>query len=233
MMKSTILLQDGASIGEKSPRYDKSMNGTINGSMRPLDKGFARLVQRLLLPKDGGAPSSVVFAGVGESRSSAIVCGSAAVALAAATTKSVCIIDADTTERKSVHLLGIDSGQAKLSSDASIHQVCTRLNDNLWTAGAAGLGWTAAPPMPSVVAETVSLLRREVDYVFINAGDAVSDLTAASVGQSVDGLVLVLEANATRRTLARNVVEVMKATGVVVLGAVLHNDRMCKSAAAK
>jgi hypothetical protein len=120
-----------------------------------------------------------------------------------------------------------------VSSGSSIHQVCTRLNDNLWVAGAAGLGWTAAPPMPGVVAETVSLLRREFDYVFINAGDALSDFTAASVGQSVDGLVLVLEANATRRTLAHNVVEVMKATGVAILGVVLHNDTTYKSTAAK
>jgi Mrp family chromosome partitioning ATPase len=87
--------------------------------------------------------------------------------------------------------------------------------------------------MPEDVATTISMLRREFDYLFINAGDAVSDLTAASVGQSVDGLVLVLKRNATRRALARNVAQVMKAGGVVVLGAVLHNDRLFARAAPK
>lgn len=232
-MKSTTRMQNRASSEAESPFYDKRMNGARNGSTRALDEGFTRLAQRLLLAKDGGSPSSIVFAGIGEPNSSAVVCGSVAVALADATTKSICIVDADRTERKLFQLFGVDSDYGEQPSGASIHQVCIRLHDNLWIAGPAELGWAAAPPMPEDVATTISMLRREFDYLFINAGDAVSDLTAASVGQSVDGLVLVLKRNATRRALARNVAQVMKAGGVVVLGAVLHNDRLFARAAPK
>ena len=50
----------------------------------------------------------------------------------------------------------------------------------------------------------------------------VQDVEAIALGQIADGLVLVLEANATRRESALRIAETLRATQIRVLGAVLN-----------
>jgi succinoglycan biosynthesis transport protein ExoP len=65
-------------------------------------------------------------------------------------------------------------------------------------------------------------LRKEFDYVLIDAPPLNMYSEGFALGQLADGLVLVLEANATRRETATKVAERLNATEVKILGAVLN-----------
>ena len=65
-------------------------------------------------------------------------------------------------------------------------------------------------------------MREEFDYVLIDTPPLNQYDDAVVLGQFADGLVLVLEANATRREPALRVVENLRAAQVQVLGAVLN-----------
>jgi Mrp family chromosome partitioning ATPase len=66
-------------------------------------------------------------------------------------------------------------------------------------------------------------LRESFDYVLIGATAIESDPEAMLFAQASDGIVLVLEANATRRYRVENTKEYLRAANVPLLGAVLNN----------
>jgi Mrp family chromosome partitioning ATPase len=66
-------------------------------------------------------------------------------------------------------------------------------------------------------------LRREFDYVLIGAPPVNLFAETLVLGQIADGLVLVVQANATRRDAARKAKESLQDANVRVLGAVLDN----------
>jgi succinoglycan biosynthesis transport protein ExoP len=65
-------------------------------------------------------------------------------------------------------------------------------------------------------------LREEFDHVLIDAPPLSQYADAISLGQLTDGLVLVLEANSTRRESAIKVMENVRRSNIQVLGAVLN-----------
>ena len=65
-------------------------------------------------------------------------------------------------------------------------------------------------------------LRQEFDFVIIDVPPLTPYSDAIGLGQIADGLVLVLEANSTRREAAFQVAENLRAANVRILGAVLN-----------
>jgi Mrp family chromosome partitioning ATPase len=65
-------------------------------------------------------------------------------------------------------------------------------------------------------------LRSEFAYVLIDAPPLNSYADAVALAQATDGIVLILEANSTRRESALKITEQLQAAGVSVLGAVLN-----------
>ncbi len=65
-------------------------------------------------------------------------------------------------------------------------------------------------------------LRNEFDYVLIDSAPMNTNAEGALLGQLADGLVLVLEANSTRREAAVRITESLRSSNVRVLGAVLN-----------
>jgi len=65
-------------------------------------------------------------------------------------------------------------------------------------------------------------LRKEFDYVIVDVPALNESADAIALGQQVDGLVVVLEANSTRREAASKVVENLRAAKIRILGAVLN-----------
>lgn len=68
-------------------------------------------------------------------------------------------------------------------------------------------------------------LRREFEYSIIQGPAAGESSEAAAFGQSADGIVLVLAAHVTRRTLAFKIKETLEAAHVRLLGTVLSERR--------
>ncbi len=65
-------------------------------------------------------------------------------------------------------------------------------------------------------------LRKEFDYVLIDSPPLNMCSDSVVLGQLSDGVILVLEANATRREAVLRVAEELRARHVQVLGAVLN-----------
>jgi Mrp family chromosome partitioning ATPase len=70
--------------------------------------------------------------------------------------------------------------------------------------------------------ERLAELRSAFDYVLIDAPPLNSYADAMVFGRLADGVVLVLEANATRREAALRVAESLRSAKISVLGAVLN-----------
>jgi Mrp family chromosome partitioning ATPase len=66
-------------------------------------------------------------------------------------------------------------------------------------------------------------LRKEFGYLLVDAPPLGADIIASVLGQVTDGVVLVLEAHATRRATARRAKETLEAANVPLLGTVLNN----------
>jgi Mrp family chromosome partitioning ATPase len=71
--------------------------------------------------------------------------------------------------------------------------------------------------------ERVIELRQVFDYLVIDAPPLNAYADAIALGRLVDGVVVVLEANETRREAALRVTESLRASKIPVLGAVLNN----------
>jgi len=107
---------------------------------------------------------------------------------------------------------------------APIIDFTVRIAGNLWllpsgssTAEAHGL--FASPQLCSRIAE----LREVFDYVLIDAPAFGSNSDAVMLGQMSDGVILVVEANCTRRETARMAKETFEGARVKLLGAILNN----------
>ncbi len=68
----------------------------------------------------------------------------------------------------------------------------------------------------------IAELRSEFDYVIVDVPALSESADAIALGPQVDGLVLVLEANSTRRESASKMVENLRAAKIKILGAVLN-----------
>jgi len=96
-------------------------------------------------------------------------------------------------------------------------------SDNLWLLSCGSLasestGLLNSGSMKARVAE----LRKEFDYVLLDSPPLNTYSDGIAMGQLADGLVLVLEANSTRREAAARVTENLRAAQIKILGAVLN-----------
>ena len=103
-------------------------------------------------------------------------------------------------------------------------QLVQQIASNLWLISgplaATSGGVTASLDQ---VRSQIKALPPEFAYVVINAPPVGLYSDAAMLGQWAEGVVLVLEANSTRRVAARKAKQALEAANVRVLGTVLNN----------
>ena len=183
-----------------------------------------RLVHTLFLSGGTSGPHQVLFCGVDEGDASGRLCVGAGEILASEQPLPVCVVDAKVrvpSLHRFFHSDGLSTSRGKGSGRFHARQ----MGNNLWFLALEGLlsnGDLAcgAEPLRSSLRE----VRKEFTYVLIDAEPVGQQADAAALGQAADGVVLVLEANATRRVAALSAKEALEAAGVRLLGAVL-NDR--------
>lgn len=158
-----------------------------------------RLVQRIFQPTAGTkGVRSVLFSAVGEQADSAPLCAWAAHTLAEQTSESVCVVD----------------GNLRMPT----------LHSAYGLTAARGLSDALIDPDPAEQLRVRLLqLLATFEYVLVDASAASTHTDVSVLGPLVDGVVLVVEANATRRDAARRVAGQLQAANVRVLGAVLTN----------
>lgn len=209
-----------------------SSNGHRGAKLdRAVGEEVSKLVQRVfLMAEDGERPRVVLFAGFesGSGSGSSALCARAGDTLAVQVTETVCVVDADRI-CPSLHAhfgLPNSRGLADALREAQPrNDFATQVADrNLWVvpSGVAANGLDG-PPGAERLSEFVGDLRTRFHYVLISAPPVGLCTDAVILGRVSDGVVLVIEAHATRRETAREAKEAFSAAGVRLLGAVLNN----------
>ena len=213
-----------ASANGETRRAAAELAGTMAPTVR---EECLKLVQQLFL-NAAAPPKAVIFAPIDAVDGCGKLCAAVAEILAESVAGSVCLVDANFRAPSLPSVFGAEGGPGlfdALRSSGSIREFASRVHrDNFYVMGSGSLKNDPSSLLNSgQMKERIAELRREFDYVLIAAPPMSSYLDAFVLGQQADGLVLVLEANATRREAALRVANNLKDSKVQVLGAVLNN----------
>jgi Mrp family chromosome partitioning ATPase len=191
----------------------------------PADPEIRKLVQRLFLPSgEGKSPKVVSFSGITDEARYSWICAAAGEALAEQADGSVCLLDANLWSPRLHAQVNADPhygfAEALAGRDPIQDFAIPLEGGNFWLipSGSPRRGFYASVER---YRERIAELREVFDYVLISA-PALSDETGATlIGQLADGVVLIVEANSTRRETVRRAKEHLENSRVRLLGAIL------------
>jgi protein-tyrosine kinase len=212
------------------PEVMSSRDARRNGVAFDLDlhvrAEYRKLVRRLFLEQTEKTTRAVVFAGIDDGSGSSRICASVAEVLAVELRQSVCVVDANPQSTFWSRLAG-DSNHRAVTADllqeGSVRDLVQQLQpEKFWLLACRTLA--ADGLLRSDLLRTRFLeLRKMFEYVLVDVPPVELDSTSALLAPLTDGLVLVVEANSTRREVARKVKETLESAHVQLLGAVLNN----------
>jgi protein-tyrosine kinase len=178
-----------------------------------------RLVRQVFLPGWPKPARQVVLSPVDETTNISEVCLALSEALTAQVSGSVCVVEADSNESNA--LPESESNDARGHIDG-LRNVSQRISNRLWLVTQDGLfGQHRGGFSTAWLRGRLAELRLEFDYTIVQAPAAVAYSQTALLGHLCDGLILVLQANATRRATAKKVQEMLDAAHARVLGTIL------------
>jgi capsular exopolysaccharide synthesis family protein len=244
MSKNFELLQqaelNGGSIPTGKPPALKAVrfgNGKRNGNgsdrserldlERVTEEETLRLVQTVFLGTASDSPRVVMFAGIDSGNGCSHVCAQAADSLANSVKGKVCLVDANLRTPSLPDYFGVTNHHGltdSLRSTGAIQEFAKKMRpDNLWLLSCGSLAADSSTLINSgLMKERIAELRKEFDYVLIDSPPLNSYSDGIVLGKLSDGVVVVIEANATRREAAVKVTENLHAARIKVLGAVLN-----------
>jgi hypothetical protein len=211
----------------------RAASSCVQDATRPGIPGSAepeinKLVQNLFVVSSIAAPRLVLFSPVIRTPEPDFVAARVAEALTDQQVGSVCIVDADVLQptlhayfkvTNAIGFTGLLAEQEPLSNFAHGVPGCDL---TVVTSGPAARSWSNAMA-GEAVSERLRDLRNHFDFVLIAAPPLSQVPGAASLGQRVDGVVLVLEAHSTRRDVALRAKQEWERANTRLLGAVLNN----------
>ena len=186
-----------------------------------------KLVQRLFLFPGPDRPRAVVFSGLEHGNGCSWICARASESLVAQGADSVCLVDTNLRSPSLHQYFAVDNivglAEAVLQT-GSIRNFVQRIpGSNLWL---LTCGFHTLDPHSLLSSDRLRSrileLRSEFDHVLIDAPPIGHYADATLLGQLADGVVLVVEANSTRRETTRRAKENLEAASVRLLGAVLN-----------
>jgi len=186
---------------------------------------IAKLVQRLFLQgSQAGEPRAVSFSGIARDDRSSWVCACAGKSLAAQADASVCVVDANFWSPQLHTHFDADNRTglvAALTTEGPIRSFATPVSTgNLWLMPSGSTKGALHAHVERWRARFAEL-REAFNYILISAPPLSRETEATSMGQLADGIVLIVEANQTRRESVRQVKEHLETAQVHLLGAVL------------
>jgi capsular exopolysaccharide synthesis family protein len=189
-----------------------------------------KLVQNIFLRRSDESPRVVIFAGIDPGNGCSSICAHVADVLANQKLGSVCVVDANLRTPTLPEIYGVTNHYGltdALSRKGPIRDFTKMVrSDNLWLLSCGSLAADTVDSPTMLNSETmktrIAELRKEFDYVLIDSAPLNTYGDGVVLGQLADGLVLVLEANSTRREAAARVTENLRSSQVRILGAVLN-----------
>ncbi len=212
------------SVGSETDRNNRRGSSDFDAAAQ---QECFKLVQRIFLGQPENLYRAVVFAGIDRGNGCSRICVEAARTLAANTVGSVCLVDANFRTPSLPRFLGVpdDSGLVtSLLEYGGIRSFAKQLKpSNLWLLSAG----TLDPESPNLLNSDrlkvrLQELRKEFDYILIDAPALNLYADAIALGRITDGVVVVLQADSTRRESARKGLESLRQAHIEVLGAVLN-----------
>jgi Mrp family chromosome partitioning ATPase len=187
-----------------------------------------KLVQRLFLTPGQMTPKSVLFAGVDEDAGCSSLCAAVARLLAESASASVCLLEGNFRTPTLPQVLGVDNHHGladSLRQEGAIRSFAKRIGPgDFWLISSGSLARDSLELLTSAqLKERVKEVRGEFDYLLIDAPPLSAYADGIILSRLVEGLVLVLEANGTRREAAMRVTDSLRKSKIPVLGAVLNN----------
>lgn len=189
-----------------------------------------QLVRRVFFPPGLKARRTVLFAGVEGENGCAGVCVRAGQTLARLAPQSVCVVDANVRRPVLHRLVGGDNhdGFATAVGRPGAAAMFARrwAPENMWLLPSGSSSPSDVDSLLTVERARACLLElaAQFDRLVVNAPPINLYAESLALSQLVDGVVLVLEANVTRREIVRNMKTRLEDLDVPLLGIVL-NDR--------
>jgi receptor protein-tyrosine kinase len=185
------------------------------------------LVQRIFLQQTHEPPRVVVFAAVDHGNGCSQIAISVAETLAGSSPGGVCLVEANFRSPALPKMLGTTNYHGltdALMEQGSIRSFAKPVgNGDLWLVSS---GPVAGDSVNLLTGERMRArfaeLRQEFDFIIVDAPPVSRYADAIALGKLSDGVVLVLEAESTRRESARIAVETLRSSRIPVLGAVLN-----------
>ena len=179
------------------------------------------LVRRVFFPGWPRPAKQVVFAGVEEGGQAAAVCWQAAQILVQEVPGTVALVEAATRSRELEKLTLIQEREWS-ESPGSFEVPCKRLAKRLFAVPAGALGERVGDECTSAwLRDRIHQMRHDFDYCIVHAPALGRSSQPALLGQLCDGVVLVLEAQRTRRASALQAQKVLRDANARLIGTVL------------
>ena len=182
------------------------------------------LVHQVFYPGFPRPAHQVVFSGVQAGQKTGSLCVRIGEAIASGNSFNVCVVEADLRTRSMQVEFGGTSTDGRETPDlaGAVRMSSLQLSSHLWLVPVeVFLGKAENAFSLSWLRSRLGALRREFDYTLIHASTFGAGAGTCLLGHLADGLVLVLEANRTRRTTVKAIRESLKVANVRLLGAVL------------
>lgn len=175
------------------------------------------------------SPQVVIFSGVEDERAASTICARMCEVLAERGDGPVCGVDANLAAPFLQRYFGVNDANGlceALRDPRPVNEFAHKTKDaNLWIMPAGNIQTPielTARAAAERVRERINELRTLFKYVVVHS-PAYSDRAAAPPSFGADGVVLIVEANATRREVVREVMEELRMRGTPILGLVLNN----------
>jgi protein-tyrosine kinase len=201
--------------------------GNGSGQLDWAGEEALKLVQRIFLLQTKEPPHVVVFAGIDHGNGCSRICRAVAEALAKNSLGPVCLVEANFRSPGMPALFGITNHRGL--TDALLHEGPIRsfakptANDKVWLLSAGVLATDSPTLLSSGQLKTrLAELRSEFGFVIIDAPPLTRYADAIALGQLADGLVLIVEADSTRKKAALMAAANLRSSNVQILGAVLN-----------
>ena len=234
MSKNFELLQRAQKEQESFGALAKGANGgpiTLKPETFTAEEAV-RLVQRLFLVPGPDAPRAVVFSGVNPGDGCSTICACVAETLAAqvGTPGTFCVVDANLRVPSLHQHFGLENKTGlsdAIAQAGPVRSFAQQVNGGrLWvmTSGSPPSNIHALLTSDGLRARMADL-RAEFDNVLIDVPSINLYADGVTLGKLSDGMILVLQSNATRREAARKAKETIEMAQVRLIGAVLNKRR--------
>ena len=186
------------------------------------DEQIRWLVRQVFFSRQPDPPRQVVFSAV-QHTDVGTICQQVGQILADQVSGRICVVEADVHAREFESVL-VNNGRPRGIGQKTcppLRNSSRKISDQLWLVPLTTFLGDEGDLSSARLRERLAELRLEFDYTVIQAPPAGLYSEAALLGQLSDGMILVLRANSTRRAAAKKVKQMLQATNVRLLGAVL------------